>query len=61
MSSMKPSLPSISILVMSYNQEAFIGACVDSVLSQEYDGELEFIFCDDNSSDTTFKIIEDKV
>ena len=61
MSSMKPTLPSISILVMSYNQEAFIGACVDSVLSQEYDGELEFIFCDDNSSDSTFKIIEEKV
>lgn len=61
MSSMKPTLPSISILVMSYNQEAFIGACADSVLSQEYDGELEFIFCDDNSSDSTFKIIEEKV
>lgn len=61
MSSMKPTFPSISILVMSYNQEAFIGACVDSVLSQEYDGELEFIFCDDNSSDSTFKIIEQKV
>ena len=61
MSSMKPPLPSISILVMSYNQEEFIGACVDSVLSQEYEGELEFIFCDDNSSDSTFKIIEDKV
>ena len=58
---MKPLLPSISILVMSYNQEEFIGACVDSVLSQEYEGELEFIFCDDNSSDSTFKIIEDKV
>lgn len=58
---MNPPLPSISILVMSYNQEAFIGACVDSVLSQEYDGELEFIFCDDNSSDSTFKIIEEKV
>ena len=55
------SLPSISILVMSYNQEAYIGACVDSVLSQEYDGELEIIFCDDNSSDSTFSIIQEKV
>ena len=55
------SLPSISILVMSYNQEAYIGACVDSVLSQEYDGELEIIFCDDNSSDSTFSTIQEKV
>lgn len=55
------TLPSISILVMSYNQESFIGACVDSVLAQEYEGELEFIFCDDNSSDSTFKIIQEKV
>lgn len=52
------SLPSISILVMSYNQEAYIAACVESVLSQEYDGELEFIFCDDHSSDSTFEIIQ---
>lgn len=55
------TLPSISILVMSYNQEAYIADCVDSVLSQEYDGELEFIFCDDNSSDSTFSIIQEKV
>lgn len=55
------TLPSISILVMSYNQEAYIADCVDSVLSQEYDGELEFIFCDDNSSDSTFNIIQEKV
>lgn len=55
------TLPSISILVMSYNQETFIGDCVDSVLAQEYEGELEFIFCDDNSSDSTFKIIQEKV
>ena len=58
---MQNKLPSISILVMSYNQEAYIGDCVDSVLAQEYDGELEFIFCDDNSSDSTFSIIQEKV
>ena len=58
---MSTKLPFISILVMSYNQEAYIGDCVDSVLSQEYDGELEFIFCDDNSSDSTFNIIQEKV
>ena len=54
-------LPSISILVMSYNQEKYIGDCVDSVLRQEYDGELEFIFCDDNSTDSSYDIICEKV
>lgn len=54
-------LPSISILVMSYNQGAFIADCVDSVLNQQYDGNLEFIFCDDNSSDGTFSIIKEKL
>lgn len=54
-------LPSISILVMSYNQEAFISECVSSVLSQKYDGRLEFIFCDDNSSDHTYDIIKELV
>ncbi len=55
------SLPFISILVMSHNQEDFIGECIDSVLSQQYDGDLEFIFCDDCSSDSTFEIIQKKV
>lgn len=54
-------LPSISILVMSYNQGAYIADCIDSVLSQEYDGKLEFIFCDDNSSDDTLSIIKNKI
>lgn len=52
------SLPFISILVMSHNQEDFIGETVKSVLSQEYDGELEFIFCDDCSTDSSFEIIQ---
>ncbi|MBR5196024.1 MAG: glycosyltransferase [Akkermansia sp.] len=55
------SLPFISILVMSHNQEAFIRDAVHSILTQEYDGELEFIFCDDHSTDATFEIIEEIV
>lgn len=52
------SLPFISVLVMSHNQEAFIEEAVHSILSQKYEGELEFIFCDDHSTDATFEIIE---
>ena len=46
---------------MSHNQEAFIRDAVHSILTQEYDGELEFIFCDDHSTDATFEIIEEIV
>ena len=55
------SLPFISVLVMSYNQQAFIADTVKSVISQQYEGELEFIFCDDNSTDSTFDIIKNTV
>ena len=55
------SLPFISILVMSYNLEEFISDTVNSVLSQKYEGELEFIFCDDHSTDSTFEIIQEIV
>lgn len=52
--------PYISILVLSHNQEAFIADCVDSVLSQQYDGPLEIILCDDCSTDATFHIMQQK-
>lgn len=53
-------LPFISILVMSHNQEAYIGACLDSVLSQQYAGKLEIVVCDDCSTDDSYRIICEK-
>lgn len=61
METTRQQLPFISILVLSYNQQDFIADCIDSVLSQQYDGKLEIIFCDDCSSDSTFDIIQQKV
>lgn len=54
-------LPFISIVVLSYNQEDFIEDCIDSVLTQQYMGPLEIIFCDDCSTDETYNIICDKI
>lgn len=54
-------LPFISILVLSYNQSRFIRECAQSVLSAEYEGKLEIVFCDDCSTDETFEIIKDVV
>lgn len=58
--SQKKQLPFISILVMGYNQAAYMEACADSVLAQQYDGPLEIIFCDDCSTDNTFAVMEQK-
>lgn len=45
---------------MSHNQEAYIGACLDSVLSQRYSGWLEVVVCDDASTDGSYDIITRK-
>lgn len=45
---------------MGYNQAAYMEACADSVLAQQYDGPLEIIFCDDCSTDNTFAVMERK-
>ncbi|MBI4869974.1 MAG: glycosyltransferase family 2 protein [Candidatus Riflebacteria bacterium] len=47
---MSPSL--VSILVPSYNQAAFIGRCLESVLAQTF-GDWELFVADDGSSDGT--------
>lgn len=48
----------VSIVIPSFNQEKFIGECLDSVLSQTYT-DLEIICADDCSTDSTLKIIKD--
>src|SRR6056297_302741 len=48
---------SVSILMLAYNQELYIGEAVKGALSQECDN-LEIIISDDCSSDSTFSIIE---
>lgn len=48
-----PQLPKISVIVVTYNQEATIGCALDSVLCQDYGGKMEVIVCDDASTDGT--------
>ena len=42
-----------SILVPVYNVEKYLEQCVDSLLSQDYDGEYEIILVDDGSTDSS--------
>lgn len=49
--------PKISIVTVSYNQEEFLAAAIDSVLDQNYPN-LEYIVIDGGSTDASVEIIE---
>jgi cellulose synthase/poly-beta-1,6-N-acetylglucosamine synthase-like glycosyltransferase len=51
-------LPTISIIVPAFNEEAVIGECVDSLLNLDYPEQLlEIIVIDDASTDRTNEIL----
>ncbi|GIB45606.1 glycosyltransferase [Vibrio cholerae] len=47
----------VSVLIMVYNHCKFIEDCIESVLNQTFDGELEIIVGDDASSDTSAEVL----
>lgn len=48
----------VSILVVTYNQEAYIAACLDSLLVQKTGFKYEILVGDDASQDGTAKIVQ---
>lgn len=50
----------ISVIVPTYNQAQYLGACLDSIWFQDY-SKLEIIVVNDCSTDNTRQIIEDFV
>lgn len=52
--------PSVTLILLTYNQEDFVEDAVKSVIKQDYEN-LEVIISDDNSVDKTFKIISDTI
>ncbi len=52
------STPKISVVMICYNHERYIGEAINSILSQEY-SDFELIIVDDGSSDNTPKIIQE--
>lgn len=55
------SEPSVSVCVVTYNQEQYIRRCLESVVSQLPPGEIEVLVGDDGSSDATRAIIREFV
>lgn len=51
--------PLVSILCLAYNQEKFIRQCLDSLLMQETDFNIEILVNDDASTDNTRSIIQE--
>lgn len=52
------SNPKISVVMICYNHEKYIGEAINSILSQTY-SDFELIIIDDGSSDATLKIIRE--
>lgn len=52
--------PRVSLLLITYNQDEYIGDAVRSVLNQNR-LDFEFVICDDGSTDQTVTILEDEL
>jgi len=51
------TLPLVSFVLLTYNQERYVGEAATAAFNQDY-SPLEIIISDDSSSDSTFTVIE---
>jgi len=51
--------PKVSVSLITYNQEEYIGKCLDSVISQVTDFDFEIVVADDCSTDRTPQIVSE--
>src|SRR5882762_4147860 len=51
--------PKVSVCVITYNQEKYIGQCLQSIVDQQTDFDFEVIVGDDCSTDGTRAIVQD--
>ena len=53
----KKTQPMFSIIIPAYNNEKYVGKCIESVLSQTFT-DFELIIVNDGSTDRTYEVIE---
>jgi glycosyltransferase involved in cell wall biosynthesis len=53
--------PQISAIICTHNRDQYLGAALDSLLSQDFAGEYEVIVVDNASSDRTREVIESRL
>lgn len=51
--------PSVSVVMTAYNYERTVGRALDSILAQEYGGEVDILVGDDCSTDGTGEIVRE--
>ena len=51
--------PLVSVLCFTYNQEAYVSECIDSIVKQQTSFPFEILIHDDASTDNTLSIIKD--
>lgn len=49
--------PTVSIFTLTFNQEKYIGQCIESVIAQDY-SDWEMIIIDDGSTDNTWTVVQ---
>lgn len=52
------SLPKITVGIVLYQGETYLPDCLKSLFSQDYDGEIEFLFCDHSPEGEAGKYIQ---
>ncbi len=53
----RPVVPRVSALIPAHNYARFVGDAIESVLGQDYPGEIECIVVDDGSTDRTWEVV----
>jgi peptidoglycan/xylan/chitin deacetylase (PgdA/CDA1 family) len=52
--------PRVSVIIPAFNEEELLGDCLDSILDQDYQGEVEIIVVDNASTDGTGDIARER-
>lgn len=61
MNQIKDIKPMVSVVMITYNHEAFIAEAIEGVLMQDADFPIEFIIADDCSPDRTNEIVQNYI